>query len=121
MSIADQITRIKNNVASAYAAAEKKGGTLPAEKTSDRLAACIESIPAGGDESFPPFTLSDMFAVDAEGNLTTPDHPFELDGTHAPWSRINSDVLRNRYANNTGLTRVSFPNLTEVNGNYAMD
>lgn len=53
MSIADQITRIKNNIAASYAECSAKGATLPAEENSENLPNTIASISGGaggGDE-----------------------------------------------------------------------
>lgn len=47
MSIASEITRINNNIASAYTAVNSKGGTLPATQNSANLATAISSVPAG--------------------------------------------------------------------------
>ncbi len=48
MSIADQITRIKNNIAASYAECSAKGATLPAEENSENLPNTIASITGGG-------------------------------------------------------------------------
>ena len=48
MSIADQITRIKDNISNAYDACNEKGATLPTTQNSANLAATITSIKAGG-------------------------------------------------------------------------
>ena len=45
MSIASEITRITNNVADAYTAAQAKGATMPAAENSDNLATTISTIP----------------------------------------------------------------------------
>lgn len=47
MTIASEITRINNNIASAYTAVNNKGGTLPATQNSANLATAIDSIPSG--------------------------------------------------------------------------
>lgn len=47
MSIASEITRIKNNIASAYTAAANKGATLPTTKNSANLPTCIGTITGG--------------------------------------------------------------------------
>lgn len=47
MTIASEITRINNNIASAYTAVNNKGGTLPATQNSANLATAIGSIPSG--------------------------------------------------------------------------
>ena len=48
MSIADQITRIKDNIAASYAECSAKGATLPAEENSANLPNTIASITGGG-------------------------------------------------------------------------
>lgn len=48
MSIADQITRIKNNIAASYAECSAKGATLPSVENSENLPNTIASITAGG-------------------------------------------------------------------------
>lgn len=55
MSIASEITRINNNIASAYTAIGTAGGTVPASANSANLATAIASIPSGGvvyDENY---------------------------------------------------------------------
>ena len=47
MSIASEITRINNNIASAYTACNGKGATMPATQNSANLATCISSISGG--------------------------------------------------------------------------
>lgn len=47
MSIQNEIYRITNNVADAYAAVEEKGGSVPEEANSDNLAEAIRSIESG--------------------------------------------------------------------------
>lgn len=51
MSIQSEITRLNDNIAASYSAAAALGAEMPAEQTSDNLAATIASIwaiPAGG-------------------------------------------------------------------------
>lgn len=48
MSISSEITRINNNIASAYSKVEEKGGTLPETQNSANLATAIDSISGGG-------------------------------------------------------------------------
>ena len=47
MSIASEITRINNNIAAAYTAANGKGATMPGTQNSANLATTISSIPTG--------------------------------------------------------------------------
>ena len=46
MSVASEITRIKNNIAAAYNEAEAKGATMPVTENSDNLADTVASIPS---------------------------------------------------------------------------
>lgn len=48
MSIQSEITRINNNISSAYSAIDAKGGTLPQTQNSANLASSIQSISGGG-------------------------------------------------------------------------
>lgn len=48
MTIASEITRIKNNIAGAYTALSAKGATMPATQNSANLATTVASVPAGG-------------------------------------------------------------------------
>lgn len=67
MSIRSEITRINNNIAAAYSAAESKGATMPATENSANLADTIGSIPLGGvpvdEDSLTPIE----FGCDANG------------------------------------------------------
>ena len=66
MSVADQINRIKTNIANTYTAAQAKGATMPQTQNSDNLAACVQSITTGGGGA----TWSDPHQVDSAGRLT---------------------------------------------------
>ena len=50
MTVASEIQRIKDGIASSYTALEEKGATLPQNLTVDNLATTITSVPAGGGE-----------------------------------------------------------------------
>ena len=58
MSVADQINRIKTNIASTYTAAQAKGATMPQTQNSDNLATCVQSITTGGGGSATLFGLT---------------------------------------------------------------
>ena len=51
MTIASEITRIKNNIAGAYAALSAKGATMPATQNSANLATTVVSVPEGAGET----------------------------------------------------------------------
>lgn len=53
MSISSEITRINQNIASAYTACNNKGATMPQTQNSSNLAATITSIPTGGGTLIP--------------------------------------------------------------------
>jgi len=50
MTIASEIQRINNNIASAYTACNNKGATLPVAQDSANLATCIGTIPTGSSK-----------------------------------------------------------------------
>ena len=51
MSVESEILRIQRNIADTYAAVASKGGEVPTQPNSANLAAAVQSIPAGGDNS----------------------------------------------------------------------
>ena len=57
MSIASEITRINNNITSAYTAIDNQGGTLPVTQNSANLASSIATIPTPPTY---PFTVSSL-------------------------------------------------------------
>ena len=79
MSVADQINRIKTNIANTYTAAQAKGATMPQTQNSDNLAACVQSITTGGGGGGGTqfgLTVEQMLGtLDGEGNLTYPTLP----------------------------------------------
>jgi len=69
MSIASEITRINNNIASAYTAIGTAGGTVPASANSANLATAIGTIPSGGGGTYvyqPHFTTTGTSVVNYE-------------------------------------------------------
>lgn len=48
MTIANEITRINNNIVNAYTALSAKGATMPVTQNSANLATTVASVPAGG-------------------------------------------------------------------------
>ena len=116
MSVADQINRIKTNIASTYTAAQAKGATMPQTQNSDNLAACIQSITTGGGGGGTQFGLTAeqmLGTVDSDGNLTMPTLPsITFTGVKSIPSRVfwykfySSDFEDG--------ASVSFPDLTSV-------
>ncbi len=58
MSIASEITRIKNNISTAYDAVEERSAELPSEKNSSNLAMAIRAIPLKSDQSKITYNLT---------------------------------------------------------------
>ena len=119
MSVADQINRIKTNIASAYSAAEAKGATIPEVKNSENLSACVDSITAGGGGGSTQFGLTAeqmLGTLDGEGNLTLPALPsITFTGLKSiPTNGFYYKFYRRNFE--TGAT-VSFPDLTTVDDN----
>lgn len=114
MSVADQINRIKTNIANTYTAAQAKGATMPQTQNSDNLAACVQSITTGGGGTQFGLTAEQMLGtVDSEGNLTYPTLP------SITFTGVKSIPDRGLYYKfyqrpfETGAV-VSFPDLTTV-------
>lgn len=66
MSIQNEINRITNNVADAYAAVEEKGGSVPEEANSDNLAEAINTIPELEGVPVKPITEAEYNALSDE-------------------------------------------------------
>ena len=115
MSVADQINRIKTNIASTYTAAQAKGATMPQTQNSDNLAACVQSITigggGGGGTQFGLTAEQMLGTLDGEGNLTYPILPsITFTGLKSiPTNGFYYKFYRRNFE--TGAT-VSFPDLT---------
>ena len=122
MSVADQINRIKTNIASTYTAAQAKGATMPQTQNSDNLAACVQSITTGGGGGGTQFglTVEQMLGtLDGDGNLTYPTLPsITFTGVKSIPDMSFSNKFSHR-AFEDGAS-VSFPDLTTV-GNSGMN
>ena len=105
MSIANEITRIKNNIASAYTAVNTKGGTLPATQNSNNLATAINSIPSGGGGGGGTVEKKDVNFYDYDGTITNsytaqeflalssmPDNPTHTGLTSQGWNWTLADA-----------------------------
>lgn len=72
MSISSEITRINQNIASAYTACNNKGATMPQTQNSANLAATITSITTGGGvtnaKCFPKTIAEDVIGGNGEFN-----------------------------------------------------
>ena len=116
MSVADQINRIKTNIANTYTAAQAKGATMPQAQNSDNLASCIQSITTGGGGGSTQFGLTAeqmLGTLDGEGNLTYPKLPsITFTGLKSiPINGLYYKFFQRTFA--TGAT-VSFPDLTKI-------
>ena len=147
MSVADQINRIKTNIANTYTAAQAKGATMPQTQNSDNLAACIQSTSTGGGGSTQfGLTAEQMLGtLDEDGNLTYPTLPsitftglksipargfyykfykrnFETGATVSFADLTNVDIngMSSCFSSCTSLTSVDLSGLASV-GNYGMD
>ena len=116
MSVADQINRIKTNIADTYTAAQAKGATMPQTQNSDNLAACVQSITTGGGGGSTQFGLTAeqmLGTLDGEGNLTLPTLPSI---TFSGLKSISVNGFYYRFYQRTFETgaTVSFPDLTNI-------
>ena len=122
MSVADQINRIKTNIADTYTAAQAKGATMPQTKNSDNLAACVQSITTGGGGGGTQFGLTAeqmLGTLDSEGNLTLPTLPSI---TFTGLKNAHGFTLFYKFyqRNFEDGASVSFPDLTNI-ADYAMN
>lgn len=105
MSIRSEITRINNNIAAAYTAAENKGATMPATENSANLAQTVASIP----EAVQPTLITKQ--ITENGTYAAADD--NADG----YSQVNVGVYEvESYLANT-LTSVTLPTLTSIPDN----
>ena len=115
MSVADQINRIKTNIANTYTAAQAKGATMPQTQNSDNLASCVQSITTGGGSSTQfGLTAEQMLGtLDDDGNLTLPTLPSI---TFSGLKSISNNGFYYKFwfrSFETGAT-LSFPDLTNI-------
>jgi len=145
MTIASEITRINNNIAAAYTAANGKGATLPVTQNSANLATCITSIPAGStptDLSHANYIIKSDYTAellqDNESQYTLP--LFETDintleqfkDSYAFDNQIKgvylngvetisgNEALRTVFANCSNIEQIQFNNLSTISGEQAL-
>ena len=143
MSVADQINRIKTNIADTYTAAQAKGATMPQAQNSDNLAACVQSITTGGGGGGTQFglTISDVLGtVDGTGAVsrTTISNALDFSGITSftnyalsgkfmrssfyptqdvefpNLATIGDSGMNSAFQSCSGITSVSFPALTSI-------
>ena len=123
MSVADQINRIKTNIANTYTAAQAKGATMPQTQNSDNLATCIQSITTGGGGGGTQFGLviSDVLGtVDDTGAVsrTTISNALDFSGI----TSFTDYALSGKFMNSgfSPSQDVEFPNLASI-GDFGMN
>ena len=120
MSVADQINRIKTNIANTYTAAQAKGATMPQTQNSDNLAACVQSITTGGGGTQFGLTISDVLGtVDDTGAVsrTTISNALDFSGITSFTTYALSGKFM--YSSFYPTQDVEFPNLASID-NYGM-
>ena len=110
MTIASEILRIKNNIASAYTACSNQGATMPATQNSANLANCIGSISGSGT-----YPIGITRGVDANGvyGYPTTNFAFALPSTA---TKIANTTLKEAFNGCTTLTSVDMSSITEITG-----
>lgn len=110
MSIASEILRIKNNIASAYTECSNQGATMPTNQNSSNLANCINSISGSGT-----YPVGIPRGVDNNGvyGYPTSNFAFALPSTA---TKITNLTLKEAFNGCTTLTSVDMSNITEING-----
>lgn len=100
MSVANEINRIKTNIANAYTKAEEKGATLPTEKNSANLADTIASITAGAGGTEDTEVVKNL----VEGTLV------EYDNTKVGATQLKGFA----FYNDNSLTSANLTNITDI-------
>ena len=114
MSIASEITRITDNVADAYTAANAKGATMPVTQNSDNLASTINTISSGGVDTAGWIPRD----IDANGKLVGSTRVPNFSGVQS----IGTYALHSVSIRNNNITgTISFPNLLRIDEEYACD
>lgn len=122
MSIESEITRIKNNIASAYTACRLKGSINPSVQNSENLAQTINSISGSGSSSKYGLTLDTIIGeLDENGTLHQPTLPTNFVGTgivsvaeSALAYRFHSGDWTDHGNPVRGITSITFPDLTSI-------
>lgn len=115
MTIASEIIRIKNNIASAYTACSNQGATMPTTQNSANLANCIGSISGSGT-----YPVGIPRGVDNNGVYGYPTTPFAF-ALPPTATSVASGMLMNAFKDCTTITSVDLSSLTEVSGTESME
>lgn len=114
MSIASEIIRIKNNIESAYSAAQAKGATMPTSKNSENLANTINSIECGSSDTSIQYIPRE---IDETNTLRCPPKPYNHIISCAD---VGDSALYYAFYKSTFISSISFPNLTKITGSNGM-
>lgn len=112
MTIASEIQRIKNNIASAYTACVNKGATLPNKQDSANLANCINNIEVGSNIETEEITITPTKNVQVK---TPTKDGFSKVTVNAVNSSIDSNITASNIKNGVSILGVT-GNLTELKG-----
>ena len=115
MSISSQITRIKNNIASAYTACSNQGATMPTTQNSANLANCIGSISGSGT-----YPVGIPRGVDSNGVYGYPTTNFSFTIPSNATS-LKSGVFKEIFKDCTTITSVDLSSLTELTGTDTLE
>lgn len=132
MSITDEITRIKTNIANAYTECADKGGVLPDDENSGNLASCISTIT--GEAKYNLSMNNFLGDVDDDGVLQPPVSG-DLIGTGIVeigsyalaykfggmpenvvdvWVTDESEEANEETGRQVGISSVTFPDLADI-------
>lgn len=124
MSIASELTALRINLNSAYTAVANSGGTVPAHKNSENLAAAIASIAQGYPNSLAYLAYDDLSRAQGYVNIcnTTPlgsaSHAFAASSASSTLTTLDLSRLTSlanvvdaicMFENNTALSTLTFP------------
>ena len=113
MTIASEIQRINNNIASAYTACNSKGATMPVTQNSANLATCIGSITAGGSSIGIPREVSSGGVYQVSSSVASFNLPSNA-------TDVSSYALNRAYNGCTSITSADLSSLTTISGTYAL-
>lgn len=119
MTVAEEINALSSRIQDAFDVCEAKGATMPAEKTTWTLSACVDSIPAGGGAG-PVVTLPNEVSVYENymryGAKGTTDAIQNGTLSQADTSIISVDMSQVQSVDTNGLTLafVGCPNISYV-------
>jgi len=108
MSIASEITRIKNNIANAYTTCANKNATMPLSQNSANLADCIDSI------------TGITRGVSSNGGFGYPPHDFKFVLPRNATS-IDEGMLKSAFEGCPTLIEVDMSSIIEIRGSSTLE